>query len=708
MYIALNWINELIDINDVKLEKLIDKLTLGGFEVEDTLKVTISNRQEIVLDISATANRSDSLSIKGLSKELKALLNKEVKTQSYKYDNNNDIEEKIKRTIKTNTNYLNNNCTMFIALTIENLHNIKSPHWIKEKLIASQIEPSDNLLDFQKYILLESGYPFEFYDLDKIQNLVETNAFNLALKPAPLDLCFLASNNIEYKLTPEILLLTVNNYPLSISGIISNNKIVYDSNSKSLLIEASLYKSKKIRQQSRILGLRTDRSARYEKDLNDSDFIKAIIRLMFLLRSSNPSLICNIHTTSKFYKQSITSIKLRYDTINEVLGPIMSSKISSNKFLQPDQISEYLKRLDFIFQYNYLNLTWDIEIPESRIGDIEREIDIIEEIGRLQGFDTFLTSLPEINRIGLEDSSYRIRKKLINCFLNDGFTEFIQYSLVNESSENSIKLINPLLKDCSILRISLLPNLINLILQNINQANAVINGFEFGHVFSGNIKNGYYEKENVAGIFGGLKFKREWDEIPKKISWFEAKGKIEDLFDKLNINTYWTKCSLSYHKSFLHHYRIAEIKLTSNNETVGIFGQINPILAKSYNISSDLFLFEFDLNNLKSNLEQINISLYSQYSPYPKITKDISFIVSQHITFNQIKTFLLNDRNLLLKNIELLDEYRGNSIPKDHTSFCIQLVFQSDEKTLINKDIEEIIKNLQILLEKKFNVTRRE
>ena len=109
MYIALNWINELIDINDVKLEKLIDKLTLGGFEVEDTLKVTISNRQEIVLDISATANRSDSLSIKGLSKELKALLNKEVKTQSYKYDNNNDIEEKIKRTIKTNTNYLNIN-----------------------------------------------------------------------------------------------------------------------------------------------------------------------------------------------------------------------------------------------------------------------------------------------------------------------------------------------------------------------------------------------------------------------------------------------------------------------------------------------------------------------------------------------------------------------------------------------------------------------
>jgi len=706
MYIALNWINELIDIQDVKLEKLIDKLTLGGFEVEDTLKVNISNTEQIVLDISATANRADSLSIKGISKEIKALLNKEIKTQTYKYENIN-FEEKIKKTIETNTNYRENYCNTFIAFTLENVDNFKSPNWIKEKLIASQIEPTDNLLDFQKYILLESGYPFEFYDLDKIKNLIKTNSFNLSLKSAPSGLSFLASNKIEYRLNSEILLLSANDYPLSISGIISNNNTVYDSNSKSLLIEAALYKSKKIRQQSRILGLRTDRSARYEKDLNDYDFIKAIIRLISLMRSSNPNITCQIHTTSKLSKEPISNITLRYNIINEVLGPIRFIQKESYTFLQPDQISEYLKRLDFIFKFDVLNLTWNIEIPESRIGDIEREIDIIEEIGRLQGFDSFLTSLPSINRIGLEDSSYKIRKKLTNCFLNEGFTEFIQYSLVNEFSENSIKLINPLLKDCSTLRISLLPNLISLISQNLNQANSIINGFEFGHVFSGSINDGYWEKEKVAGIFGGLKSKREWDEIPKNLSWFEAKGKIEDIFNKLNINIYWTKGSLNYYKSFLHHYRIAEIKLLTTNETVGIFGQINPILAKSYNISSDLFLFEFDLDKLKNNLEQINVSLYSQYSQYPKITKDISFIVSQKITFDQIKTLLLNNRDVLLKSIELLDEYKGSSIPENHTSFCIQLVFQSDKKTLINKDIEEIIKNLQILLEKNYNVIIR-
>lgn len=706
MYIPLNWINELVDIHDVTLEKLIDKLTIGGFEVENTLKIDIADRQQLVLNISSTANRADSLSIKGISKEIKALLNKKIKTENYKY-HYDDIEEKVKKTLDRNSNCLDNNCKMFVAFTIENLDNLKSPNWIKEKLIASQIEPTDNLLDFQKFILLESGYPFEFYDLDKIQNLLETNSFNLSLKPASSDLSFIASNNIEYRLNSELILLTANNYPLSISGIIPNKDTLYDSNSKSLLIEAAIYKSKKIRQQSRILGLRTDRSARYEKDLNDNDFIIAILRLIYLLRSSNPNLICHIHTTSKVYKQPISKIKLRYHTINEVLGPITENKIAVHKFLQPDQISEYLKRLDFIFQYDNFNVIWAIEIPESRIGDIEREIDIIEEIARLHGYDKFLTSLPTLTRIGLEDSSYRIRKKITNCLLNEGFSEFFQYSLVNESNEKSIKLINPLLKDCSTLRISLLPNLISLISQNVNQDNSIIYGFEFGHVFSSRNKEGYCENEKVAGIFGGLKFKREWDEIPKILSWFEAKGKIEDLFNKLNIKIYWTKYSSSYYNDFLHYYRIAEIKIINTNQTVGIFGQINPILAKRYNISSNLFLFEFDINTLKTNLEEINISLYSQYAQYPKITKDISFIISQKISFDQIKTLLLDNKNILLKNIELLDEYKGNLIPEKYTSFCIQLVFQSDEKTLINKDIEEIIKNLQIVLEKKYNVIFR-
>jgi len=704
MYIALDWINELINIEDVKLEDLINILTLGGFEVEDVLTLNISNQKEksIILDISSTANRADSLSIKGITKEIAALLNKEIKFNNYKIlDNQQEYNFKKVINISPDSNIYSN----FISLTVENLTNLKSPKWIKEKLIASQIEPVDNLLDFQQYILLETGYPFEFYDLKKIQTLLQTNNFNLKIKPANNYLSFIANNNTTYKLNSEIFLLEANNYPLSIAGIITNENVSYQSNSNSLLIEAAIYKSKKIRQQSRTLGLRTDRSARYEKDINDSDFINSIIRLISLLKISNPNLICNIHTTSKIKQIDLSNILLKYETINETLGPVIVIQDTSQTLLKPEQISEYLKRLNFKFIFNKINLTWDVEIPIYRIGDIEREIDLIEEIGRLHGFNNFLTNLPSIERIGREDLSYQLRKKLTNCFINEGFNEIIQYSLINDSN-NSIKLINPLIKDCSTLRTSLLPNLIDLITENIKQSNLLINGFEFGHVFSGNIEEEYFEIEKVGGIFGGLKIKRQWDEIPKPLSWFEAKGKIEDIFNKLNISIEWTKSFSKDYIQILHPYRIADIKLM-NGLLVGVFGQINPSIARNNNISSDLFLFEFDIDLLKEKLKEIPISLYSQYSVYPKITKDISFIINQQITFNEIKKTLLDHGNKLLINIELLDQYNGKSIPENHTSLCLKLVFQSTQETLINKDIEEIVKNLQLILEEKYQVILR-
>lgn len=704
MYIALDWINELINIKDVKLEDLINILTLGGFEVEDVLTLNISNQKEksIILDISATANRADSLSIKGLTKEIAALLNKQIKFNYYQILGN-EQESNLKKFI--NISPESNIYSNFIALTVENLTNLKSPKWIKEKLIASQIEPVDNLLDFQQYILLETGYPFEFYDLQKIQTLLQTNNFNLKIKPANNFLSFTANNSTTYKLNSEIFLLEANNYPLSIAGIITNENVSYQSNSNSFLIEAAIYKSKKIRQQSRTLGLRTDRSARYEKDINDSDLINSIIRLISLLKISNPNLICNIHTTSKIKQIDLSNIILKYETINETLGPVIDTQERSKTLLKPQQISDYLKRLNFKFIFNKLNLTWDVEIPIYRIGDIEREIDLIEEIGRLHGFNNFLTNLPSIERVGREDLSYQIRKKLTNCFINEGFNEIIQYSLVNDS-KNSIKLINPLIKDCSTLRTSLLPNLIDLISENIKQSNLLINGFEFGHVFSGNIEEKHFEIEKVGGIFGGLKIKRQWDEIPKPLSWFEAKGKIEDIFNKLNISIEWTKSFSKGYIQILHPYRIADLRLM-NGLLVGVFGQINPSLARNNNISSDLFLFEFDIDLLKEKLKEIPISLYSQYSVYPKITKDISFIINQNITFNEIKKTLLDHGNKLLINIELLDQYNGKSIPENYTSLCLKLVFQSTQKTLINKEIEEIVKNLQLILEEKYQVILR-
>ena len=705
MQISLKWVNELVTINTVNLDYLIEKLTLGGFEVEEIIDVEINGKKTITLDISATANRSDSLSIKGISKEIATLLNKPYKTSKY-LNKNWDINN-LKQNSSFQPNELNNYST-FLTITVENLNNVNSPTWLKQKLISSGLVPANNLLDFQNYILLESGYPFEFYDLDKIRSKVNNSTLKLILTKNNKYKKFLASNNLSYNLDDSILTLETNNFPLSIAGIIPHKDFCYTDQTKSLLIESSIFNSTKIRQQSRSLGLRTDRSARYEKSLKNDFLLEALYRLISLLKISNPNIICKLHTISQSREQNLQSISLDYKNISEILGPVKGYSRVNLKYITPITISNYLNRLNFKYSYDDSKFIWKVEIPTSRSDDITRQIDLIEEIGRLHGFNKFLTRLPKIKTIGIEDSSYQTRKKITACLLNAGFNELINYSLVNETTfiNNDIKLFNPLLNDCSSLRSSLLPNLIKTVTENLKQGNFYVEGFEYGHIFSGNILNAFEEKEYIGGIFGGIKTKLNWSEKLQSLSWFEAKGKIEQFFKQLNLIVYWKVNINKTYNQILHPYRTAELSLV-NGINLGIFGQIHPILARKLNLSPELYLFEFNLDLVKDQIKTNKLSTYKEYSLYPKIVKDLSFIVEQTISFEEIQKTLLFNGTKFLTEINLLDEYKGESVPDNHISLCLQLVFQSNEKTLQNKDVENIINELQNLLINCFNVKIR-
>lgn len=703
MYTSLDWLNELVSVKTIQLENLIDKLTLGGFEVEETLKIDVNKKQRTVLDISATANRADSLSIKGIAKEITALLDQPSCSSNYI---NQQVEyQKIITNVIQTTETIPEYGT-FVTVTIENLTDLTVPKWLREKLICSKVEPLNNLLDFQNYVLLETGYPFEFYDLEKIKTIIKTSEFELSLSSVDTPTTFIGSNEIKYKLNSDILVVKANNYPISIGGIIPNQDVAYSATTNSLLIEGSIFSSKKIRQQSRTLGLRTDRSARYEKGLNNSYFNEALIRLITLLKITNPKLICKIHTASEVDQITDVNLSLDYANVIEILGPVKNSITKKPENISVGQITEYLNRLDFEFNFDLETTKWNIKIPKARIDDLEREIDLIEEIGRLHGFNNFMTNLPTVSRVGKEDFSYQIRKKLTNCFINEGLNELIQYSLVNELTDITIPLINPLTNDCSTLRTSLLPNLIKIVSDNLKQGNNLLEGFEYGHVFKDGSKIKYQELEMVSGIFGGRKLKQTWDEPGQTLSWSEGKGKINSLFTKLNIPVIWQPITESQYKTILHPYRTAELWL-STNQCLGVFGQIHPIFAKKYNLPADIFLFEFNLDNIRDEFQNRKLTLYQPYSNYPKITKDLSFVVNRTVPFSDIeKTLLINGTQYLTK-IKLLDEYRGAAIPEHKTSLCIQLTFQSSQKTLVTKEIEEILIKLQCALEINHNVLVR-
>lgn len=705
MQISLKWVNELVNIEAVNLEYLINKLTLGGFEVEEILEVEVNNEKVVVLDISATANRSDSLSIQGISLEISALLNEIPQISEYSIKNltwSKEIQA------FSNNNLPKIDCLGFMAVTIENVTNLTSPKWLKNKLVCSGITPQNSYQDFQNYILLETGYPFEFYDFEKIQSKFPNSKFNLNLTSGKSGEKFLAENDIEYDLDETILMLQANELPISIAGIIPNKTVACSTNSQFLLIEGSVFKAAKIRQQSRTLGLRTDRSSKYEKSLKNINLLDAFNQLILLLRIKNPNSILKFHTVAQPMNKENQKIRLTYSNVKKVLGPITNSTENGQEYISPKIITDSLQRLKFSVHYDQLNKFWDVTIPNLRSDDIVREIDLIEEIGRLYGFDNFLTRVPPINNVGKKDLSYQTRKKLTNCLINLGLNELIQYSLVNENEyiKNKIELINPLVKDYGSLRSSLLPNLIKAIQKNINQGNPILEGFEYGHSFSKSDLNTIQEVEKVAGIFGGSETKVSWSKNSKLLNWFEAKGRIEQLFKKLNLAIYWESYKPVKEKNILHPYCSAAVYL-KNGEKLGVFGQINPIIAKKLSIPNHLYLFEFDLELIQNQIEETKLSAYSEYSLYPKIVKDLSFIIHKANSFNELKKILYLNGSKFLININLLDEYKGRNIPKDHTSLCLQFVFQSDTTTLQNKKIENIISHLKTILTAKFDATIR-
>ncbi len=710
MQISLNWIKELVNIQLIPLNELIEKLTLGGFEVEESIEIQIANQKQIVLDISATANRSDSLSIYGISKEIAALLNKPIKISNYSLQNNKF--KKWKEQIYNEMELLpvDSSCSLFSTFIVENVQNVIIPKWITQKLISSGIVPMNDLSDFQNYILLETGYPFEFYDYDTICSKLKTSHFNLFIEPAKEKQQFLANNDCIYELDNSILTINAETIPISIAGLIQDKNFDISTKTKTLLIEGTVFKGAKIRQQSRKLGLRTDRSARYEKSIQHIYFMESIYRLIYLLRITNPNLICKLNQIKKIPEQALSPINLRYERVNEILGPINDHvDQTKKKYISPKMINNYLDRLTFDYNYIQSQQIWSVQIPESRIEDITREIDLIEEIGRLHGFNNFVTSLPKLKTIGNEDSYYQVRKKISACLLNLGLNEMIHYSLVNKTTfvTNDVELINPLLTDCSALRSTLLPNLLKTVQKNLKQKNIPIEGFEYGHVFSFENKTKFKEKEYVSGIFGGVTTKVKWTDSNIRLTWFEAKGKIEQLFKQLNLLTYWKECSEKKTKKLLHPYRSATIFL-KNGQSIGVFGQIHPLLANKLNIFSNTYLFEFNLETINYQLQINTLTFYQPYSLYPKITKNLSIIIQKQIKFEEVQKLLYCNGTQFLSAINLLDEYRSESIPTDCTSLCLELVFQSNQKTLENKTIEIILEKLQLALAQKFNVIIRD
>jgi phenylalanyl-tRNA synthetase beta chain len=698
MYVSTSWLKSLLVLSKTNLVNLKERLTLCGFEVEETKISKILTTTDIILDLLTTTNRPDILSMAGLTQEINNLLNINFKNFNIKKKSNNFFNTSAKGKI----NFIDNNykgTVKFISILIEDINIKKIQPWIQKRLLSSNIVTKDNLTDISQYCMLEWGQPIYLYDLDKLRKLTKMNNPKIAVRFAKEGEIIIDNNLKKYLLTPETLIVTAEDIPISIAGSVISNDCCVDSLTKNLLVEISIFDSKIFRKSERSIGIRTESSIFYERGVNKFLISYCCNRFLNLLSLFDLNLLKNIKFSFVYSDQSIFANKkiiISYKNIQKVLGNLENK----NNELEEKRIIECLNKLNF--KYIQANDFCYVFPPLTRYIDIEEEIDIIEEICRFYGFNNFQSILPHPTRVGRITKYETIKRKFRELFITLGFTEVYNYSLISENL-NSPVIINPLITEYSSLRKSLIPQLIKNLEKNIYQSNKIFPIFEIGHNFERNNHNSFYENELISGVFGVNKYRVSWSKKELELDWFQGRAFLEIIFSHLDLKVNFIK------KKFISEFYHPEncLSIISNNEEIGIFGKINPKLFSLKSLPKVCFLFELELTKIFKIKRKDKIVSYKPFSFYPSISIDLSLQIPKEIKFDQITYIIKKFGKDLIEAIELFDIYEKFEISQEYYSLGLKVIFKSGSKTLLKTEIDPILLKIEKELKQNLNIKIR-
>ncbi len=697
-------------LEELGLEEKSDGIAIleNSFCEEFDLGTPISELLELndfIYELAITANRPDGMSMIGIAREVSALLQTKL--------TNPEISEdlsisKFKPQIK-NTNLINDDS----IYSITNINNVdgrkKSPKWLRDRLEKSDIKTINLIVDITNYILLEQGQPLHAFDKDKLKNLTgkSVSKDDFGIRDANDGEKLLALDGNTYKLNKNIAVITCVDIPIAIAGVIGGMESSVTDSTTSIFLEAAVFNPTSIRKSSKEIGLRTESSSRFEKGISNKNTIPSVKRALKLFneffKTSEQMLFI-----SKDIKDNSQLIKLRRDRIHKILGPIKVKSMDNNsnklikRNLNDKEIIDKLKLIGCkLINKNY---GWDVDVLPNRSQDLIREIDLIEEIARLIGYDLFDENIPNPLIPGkltnLQSSIRRIRQS----FIHSGFNEVLTYSLVPNDDNKKIRIANPLLKETSCLRNNLWEEHIKIVNQNINSGRNNCWIFEIGKIFS--YKNNYFEEEYINGaIFGNNNFE-SWDNSgkEKRLDYYEARGKLREALDFIKVSIL-DKATNKF--NFLHPGRTASLFIEGKES--GYFGEIHPKYVIEKNSHKDIYLFSIKLSNITEASTRKNKwnPLFENYPTVPKIERDINIIFNKKYTVNEIITFIRKSGKKLLEDVSLVDIYSDESLGKENISYTFRLSFRDHNKTLKDSDISELNADIISKIENKYSAKIR-
>ena len=674
------------------LNRIFPSVTIGE-NVEDVLGF----EKDYILDVAPTANRGDQMSVIGVARELSAIFNKPLKIN--KIECTRDLTtDKFKVEIKDD-----DVCKYYSIGVLKDIKIKPSPDWMQKRLIASGVRAINNVVDITNYVMLEYGTPFHAFDLNKLDGYLCVRRAVPGEKIVTLD-------GVERTLTRDSVLIADKEKGVCLAGVFGGENSEIDDNTTAIALEAAYFTPASNRKSSHSVGYKSEACSRFERGVDIEAVRPALMRAMQLMAELADAKIEGVVETGK-NKLDPTEITLRYNQLKRILGVEIA----------PDRCINILENLGFK-KLGGNEIAAKFLVPSFRAYDVTREIDLIEEIARINGYDKISPSLPEkvqLPEITLEE---KIIKKVHEIMLSCGLNEIQTSSLIGKplldkfmipfDEEKAVCVEHPASEDYTMLRQTLAASVLNVMKYNFDNGQKNIWNYEIGKTYykvsAPDEKNsGVRETKTLEGIISGNIQNSLWQHSGE-VDFYTVKGIMEKLFEELEISKRiklqpLEKTELAKTHTILHPYKTAVITLLGKTPTtIGYFGQIHPVLKDKLKLNQDAFIFKLDLDEVISIVKE-KTPRYKKLPQFPEVRRDLAFVINKNVTFDEIQKVI---KGAVQQNIfngsEIFDVYEGEHIQEGYKSVAFRIKMQDENATLTDEVIEKQMNSVRDKLKKTY------
>ena len=685
MRVSFDWLKDFMEVK-MDAAKAQGFLTMSGLEITAVTDI----EGDHVMEIEVTPNRPDCLSILGIARELSAASGVSIKLpdsvkKNFMKKGHSKGSVKIEIMDK-------NACPRYVGCIMKNVKVGPSPKWLVQRLNAMGVRSVNNIVDITNYVLFELGQPLHAFDLDKLEQK------RIIVRRAKKGESIVTIDGVNRPLDPNILVIADGVKPVAVAGIMGGKDTEITESTRNILIESACFDPVVIRKACRQLALASESSYRFERGVDQGMIFASSARAEELVKEIAGARVVGTPSDAGAKLEKEKEVTLDLDEVQRILG----IKVAA------EDIKEIFKRLHLnpVRKKDMITVT----VPSYR-ADLSKDIDLIEEVARLYGYDKVPSRLPLFTphkTYQLEKKTASIENEIRKILCSLGLNEIMTYALTSAgaveclgiTAENLVRLKNPMSSQQEIMRPSLLSEMLETLNWNLNRKNALLQLFELNKVYIMNKATGQAEEMMHLSIGMCGSKPGNWKEKPRDMDFFDLKGVIEILLDSVGVRDY--RIEKTQHPSLKENM---SVNIVVNNKPCGVFGEVKEDVARKFDIKRKAYAAEIPIDELLSlaNLKKT----FTALPKYPSVKRDIAILVDDVINASNIYSVIKEEARELVRSVDVFDLYKGQQIQEGKKSLAYTIEYRSDERTLNDKEVNELHKKVQDALTKRLGAQIR-